>query len=217
MNKVAIINCSPRQKNSVSSYFINEFKNICKDEVQFEELYLSNFKQNPLLLNDLTDFKKIILASPLYVDALPSEMVSFMEEFEKYVKTNKKQNIKIYSIINCGFIEGTQNVHALEMLKIFTKKSNLTWGFGVGIGGGEFMKASQSMPLHFFVKKPVYNALLQLKSSLLEESVHQLDYLLVNAKIPQKIFIAMGDGFWNSKGKTFNLSKKDLLKKHISY
>lgn len=212
MNKVAIINCSPREKNSVSNYFMSELKIICQDTIEFKDFYLSNFKRNPMVIYELIEFSKILFVAPLYVDALPGEMVSFMLELEEVIKSKNKHNIKVYSLINCGFIEGTQNVHAIEMLKIFTKKAGLKWGFGVGIGGGEFMKASNSMPLHFFVKKPVYNALLALKNSIINDTT-STEHLLVNAKIPRKMFISMGNGFWNSKSKTNGLSKKNMYNK----
>lgn len=41
---------------------------------------------------------------------------------ENFLKNHHSENIEIYTVINCGFIEENQNVHAIEMMKILTSK-----------------------------------------------------------------------------------------------
>lgn len=214
MNTVALINCSPREKTSISKYLTDEIKTLINNEIKIKEWCISDFKRNPLIFNELIECKKLVFLAPLYVDALPANMVTFLKELETFFKNHNSKTIEIYTVINCGFIEGSQNVHAIEMMKIFTKKAGLKWGFGVGIGGGEFMGASKSMPLKFFIKKPVYNALLTLKSSLVNDINPSEEYALVSPKLSKRIFIAMGNQFWNSKAKTKGLCKKDLYNKY---
>ena len=55
-----------------------------------------------------------------------------MEEF-----CNKKQiKLNVYAIANNGYIEGVQNEPLFQVLHNFCARSNLTWGGGIGIGGG---------------------------------------------------------------------------------
>lgn len=42
----------------------------------------------------------------------------------------------VYVLTNCGFIEGHQNALNLEQYECWTERAGLTWGGGVGIGGG---------------------------------------------------------------------------------
>lgn len=213
MNRIAMINFSPRGKKGVSHYLFEELKKLINVEVKIDEFVFKDFKKNQLLMNELVSYSRIIFIAPLYVDGLPSDMISFLQDFELIAKAVNKPAIKLYGMINCGFIEGTQNALALEMLQHFAAKANLEWGGGLGIGGGEFMHASQSMPLQFFVKKPVLNGLITFANTI--SARETLDsFLLVNAKLPKPLFLVVGTQFWNSWATKNGLKKKDMLARY---
>ncbi len=158
MNNLCIINGSPRKGKGTSSYLINELIKLLNDDVNTKEYYISNLIQDKNLLNEILSCDKVIFVSPLYADCLPSTMLQFMATFEDFIKEKNNISIDMYCLVNRGFIEGTQNKTAINIFKNYCKRINFNWRFGVGIGDGEFMKGSKSMPLNSRMKKPVYNS-----------------------------------------------------------
>ncbi|GAA0081540.1 flavodoxin [Clostridium sporogenes] len=215
MNSLCIINGSPRKEKGTSSYLINELVQLLNNNIKTKEYYISELMENKNSLQDVISFNKIIFVSPLYADCLPSTMLDFMIYFEDFIKDKKNLNMDMYCLINCGFLEGTQNILAIDILKNYCKRIGLNWRFGVGIGGGEFMASSKNMPLNCKMKMPVYNAFLDLKKDIENSASNPTcsEAILVNAKMPKFIFKLAGNMSWKAMAKKNNLKPKDLYKK----
>ena len=142
MINVCFINGSPKAVNkSNSDIFIQKLTNYFNDDININKYYASKIIIDTSSLNDIIKNDKIVLVSPLYADTVPSGMLEFLSVFEKYLHDNMPdKNIEVYGIINCGFFEGVQCRHALNMFRFFCRKSHLKWRFGIGIGGGEYLK-----------------------------------------------------------------------------
>ncbi|MGL4774220.1 MAG: flavodoxin [Clostridium sp.] len=203
MGKVCVINGSPRRGKSSSSVLVKELKNLFKNGKDIKEYFIDLINEE--CMDEILSNENIIFVSPLYVDSLPSGFVKFLKENEK-----KFIGKRIYGIVNCGFIEGHQNKNAIKILEVFCKYSKANWRFGVGVGGGEFMKASQSMPLKFFIKKPVYNAFLEIINDIESNEINEKNSIFCNARIPRSMFIPMGNTFWINEGKKYGRSKKEI-------
>ena len=212
MINLCVINGSPRKQNSGSSYLISELAKLLDKNVKTKEYYISNLMKDKTLLEEVISYDKIIFTSPLYADCFPSTMLEFMAAFEDFIK--EKDNIKMdmYCLVNCGFLEGTQNKIALNIMNNYCMHLNFNWRFGVGIGGGEFMTGSKDMPLNSRMKKPVYNAFLALKEDIENNSSEVIDNILTNAKMPKIIFKFAANIGWKSMAKKNNLKAKDLYK-----
>lgn len=213
MINLCIINGSPRKGQGTSSYLIGELTKLFGNNVKTKEYYISNFIKNKDLLNEIVSYDKVIFVSPLYADCFPSTMLDFLSTFEDFLK-NKKDNLNIdmYGLVNCGFLEGTQNKTALNILKNYSKKINFNWRFGLGIGGGEFMKDSKDMPINSRMKKPVYDAFLTLTQDIENNSDDPIDNILTNAKMPKFIFKLAANHGWRIIAKRNKLKAKDLYK-----
>jgi multimeric flavodoxin WrbA len=212
MTNLCIINGSPRKGNGSSSCLISELTKLFNDDVKAKEYYISNFMKDKHLLNEILSYDKVIFVSPLYADCLPSTMLEFMATFEDFIKDNNNIKIDMYGLINCGFLEGTQNKTALNILKNYSRRIKFNWRFGVGIGGGEFMKGSKDMPINSRMKRPVYNAFLALKEDIENNSNDLVDNILTNPKMPKFIYKLAGNAGWKSMAKKNNLKAKDLYK-----
>ncbi|WP_434305751.1 flavodoxin [Clostridium botulinum] len=215
MNSLCIINGSPRKEKGTSSYLINELVQLLNNNIKTKEYYISELMEDKNSLQDVISFNKIIFVSPLYADCLPSTMLDFMIYFEDFIKDKKNLNMDMYCLINCGFLEGTQNILAIDILKNYRKRIGLNWRFGVGIGGGEFMASSKNMTLNCKMKMPVYNAFLDLKKDIENSSSNPTcsEAILVNAKMPKFIFKLAGNMSWKTMAKKNNLKPKDLYKR----
>ncbi|MFV3013465.1 flavodoxin [Clostridium botulinum] len=215
MNSLCVINGSPRKEKGTSNYLINELVSLLNNNIKTKEYYISELMKDKDSLQDVISFNKIIFVSPLYADCLPSTMLDFMIYFEEFLKDKRNLNIDMYCLINCGFLEGTQNTLAIDILKNYCKRIDFNWRFGVGIGGGEFMAGSKNMPLNCKMKMPIYNAFLNLKRDI-ENNDSNIDIseaILVNAKMPKFIFKLAGNISWKSMAKKNNLKPKDLYKR----
>ncbi|KOR26694.1 flavodoxin [Clostridium sporogenes] len=215
MNNLCIINGSPKKEKSNSNYLIKELTSLLDNNIKTKEYYIDELMKDSNLLQDVISFNKIIFVSPLYADCLPSTMLNFMIYFEEFLKDKKDLNIDVYCLINCGFLEGTQNNLAIDILKNYCKKVGLNWRFGVGIGGGEFMVSSKNMPLNCKMKMPVYNAFLDLKKDIEnnDSNTNNSEVILVNAKMPKFIFKLAGNISWKVTAKKNNLKSKDLYRR----
>lgn len=212
MINVCFINGSPRKQNSGSSYFISELTKLFSDNVKIKEYFISNLMKDKALLEEIISYDKIVFVCSLYVDCLHSSMLDFMYIFEDFIKEKGNVKLDMYSIVNNGFIEGTQNEVVLNIMENYCKRLNFNWRFGLGIGGGEFMVGSKDMPLNSFMKKPVYNGFLALKEDIENTSTNKLNNILVNAKIPKFLFKLMCNPHWKVEAKKNNLKVKDIYK-----
>lgn len=131
--KTVFINCSPKKRFCASAYFMGLQRLFVKGRKVTEKLRRQSDHQR--ILNELTDADAVVFCLPLYVDSLPSHVLSFLKEMELFCVGNNIR-LTIYSISNNGFIEGNQSEPLLRIFQNFCARSSLKWGGGIGIGGG---------------------------------------------------------------------------------
>lgn len=131
--KTVFINASPKKKFSASAYFLGVQKFFVKGEKVKETL--RNRQDHDRILNTLKDADAVVFCLPLYVDCLPSHVLTFLKEMEGFCRENKSK-LKVYAIANNGYIEGVQSEALLQVFRNFCVRSGLVWGGGMGIGGG---------------------------------------------------------------------------------
>lgn len=132
---ILILNGSPKKKSSTSR-LLGKMAGLllagCK--VQYASLRTKN--EYPAILQQLKDIDALVLAAPLYVDGIPSHVLEFLQQAEDFCIKNNC-HFSVYAISNNGFIEGIHNKSHLRMYECWCRRTGLTWGGGVGIGGGE--------------------------------------------------------------------------------
>ena len=100
------------------------------------------------VLNELEDADTVVFSMPLYVDGVPSHVLPFLKEMEKWCRDNNS-DIRVYVIANNGFIEGRQNESLMQVMENFCIRSGITWCGGLGIGGGVMMNVMRIMIVVF--------------------------------------------------------------------
>ena len=100
------------------------------------------------ILDRLPGADAVVFGLPLYVDGVPSHVLGFLEEMERFCK-EKALHLKVYVIANNGFIEGKQNEPLMQVMEHFCQRAGLTWGGGVGIGGGVMLNVTRIL---FFIQ-----------------------------------------------------------------
>lgn len=169
--KIALINGSPKLKQSASNYILQDLKKLLDSENNtIIECHFSKPQIETRHFEELTDCDAIVFAFPLYVDGIPSHLLNDLVELEKFFSLNKEKDIMVYSIVNSGFYEGHQNKIAIEMMENWCIKAGLKWGQGVGIGAGGMISALRNVPAGYGPRKNIDNALKQLACNILESA-----------------------------------------------
>ncbi len=136
--KVVFINGSPKKNNSASNYFLKLLTAFLKEKTIIEKLRTQNDYDR--ILKQIETADTVVFSIPLYVDNVPSHVLSFLLEMEHFC-VERSLNLKVYAIANNGFIEGKQNKPLFRVLENFCIRSDIEWGGGLGIGGGVMFNA----------------------------------------------------------------------------
>ncbi len=144
--KTVFINGSPKKKLSASGYLLDVQRFFTGGNTVKEKL--TNKSDYKRILDTLKDADAVVFCLPLYVDGVPSHVLSFMKEMELFCKDNQLR-FNVYAISNSGFIEGNQNKALLQVLENFCIKSGINWCGGIGIGGGVMLNVLRIL---FFVQ-----------------------------------------------------------------
>ena len=143
--KTVFINCSPKKKFSASAYFLFLQRLFVGGKKVTEKLRTK--ADYDRILAEVRDADSVVFGLPLYVDGVPSHVLGFLEELEKFCKENCCV-FGVYCVANNGFIEGKQNEPLMQVFEHFCSRAGLRWGGGVGIGGGVMLNVTRIL---FFV------------------------------------------------------------------
>ena len=142
MEKTVLINCSPKRKLSVSGFLMKCAGVLVRGKKEY--LHLRTPADHEPILRALEDAGKVVFVAPLYVDSVPSHVLPFLREMEKYCRENGLK-LKVYVIANNGFIEGKQNEPLMRVMENFCARGGLEWCGGIGIGGGVMLNVERIM------------------------------------------------------------------------
>jgi NAD(P)H-dependent FMN reductase len=87
----------------------------------------------------------VVLAAPLYVDALPAPLLAALKLIAARAATREGPRPLLTAVINCGFPEAQHCDSALAVGRQFAREVGFPWAGGVALGGGEALGAK---PLH---------------------------------------------------------------------
>ena len=88
----------------------------------------------------------IIVAFPLYVDALPYLVTKAFEVIARHKKALQvKKPQRIFTIINNGFPEFHQNALALAICRCFADQCGISWAGALAMGAGEAIGGGQEL------------------------------------------------------------------------
>ncbi len=138
--KTVLINCSPKKRFCASSYFLFLQRCFLSGTKVTEKLRTPGDHER--ILEQLKNADAVIFGVPLYVDGIPSHVLRFLEKMEAFCRENHL-DLHVYCIANNGFIEGKQNEPLMQCFENFCARAGLSWGGGVGIGGGVMLNVTR--------------------------------------------------------------------------
>ncbi|MEG0773759.1 hypothetical protein [Clostridium sp.] len=207
--KLAFINGSPKAKDSASESILKGLKNLFANDEMISEYHFRTPHVDNKHLEQIAECNVIAIAFPLYVDGIPSHMISCLSKMETFFYASPKHNIKVYALVNSGFYEGKQNSLALEMVENWCEKSGLTWGQGIGIGAGGMLPMISNVPYGKGPKKNLGEALKNLSNNI--SSYSRGENIFITPNFPRIAYKLSAEAGWRQKIKSNGLSKKDLF------
>lgn len=201
--KIALINGSPKPRESTSAMLLHDIGSYMKDQAELIEINFHHSKVSSEILEQLKTIDVMIVACPLYVDGLPGHLLSCLSQLENQIQDC---SIYVYGIVNCGFYEGEQANIALDVLKNWCHKTHLSWAGGIGIGGGGGLSQMPSGP-----KVPIDKELQLMAKNILQTQTNDNQY--VSVVFPRFLYKMSAQFGWRRLIKANGGHSKDLSKR----
>lgn len=212
--KILMIDGSPKPRNSNSAYFLGELEKLLPEGTQIQKRSVNQKKQWKDSFAEVAQTDLLVIAFPLYVDGIQSVLLQYLVELEEYLHAQeRRRTIKVYVLSNCGFPEGIQNHLAIDMMKCWCHRAGLSWGCGIGIGGGEMMGGMKSVLPGTGPKKSLGKALKAFAALAAKQESGETIYC--NPNFSRFLFVLVGNKSWDAQAKKIGISKKQMKRRAI--
>ncbi len=168
----------------------------------------------------------IILAFPLYIDALPYLATKALEVISRHLESRESgRPCGLFTLVNNGFPEAHQNALALAICRSFAEQSGISWAGGLAMGAGEMIGGGKLLTQTRRSGPPikhVIEALDRVGEDLAEGRVvlSQAQRLISKVPIPvvssgiwRWLFPRFAALFWKAKARKNNVNAKDMYVK----
>ncbi|WP_052421451.1 hypothetical protein [Paenibacillus sp. FSL R7-0273] len=208
--RIVLVNGSPKGGASNSGILLEKLKPLITDGNELS-MYRVNVKPlKPEQYRELNEADVLVLAFPLYFDAIPSHLLRMMVELEKFRGLEPgNPGLTVYALINNGFYEGHQCKIAADIVRNWCSRSGFRFGMAVGHGAGEMFKSLSQVPLGKGPLKNLGKAMHQLSAAIYTRS--SADSLFIQPNFPRIAWrLAATHSFWHARAKKNGLRPKDL-------
>lgn len=207
--KIALINGSPRRKNSASAFLLKELSEKSADCVCTEIALHARGTVTDTAVSELLESDALVLAFPLYVDGVPSHLLAELCEMQRLLAGRKP--LSVYAMVNCGFFEGQQAKTALRIIENWCVRCGFGWCGGIGVGGGGMLLSLRNVPAGHGPRKPVSEAVSCLSEAIRES--RPINNRFVSPAFPRLLYKLAAQSGWREKIRKNGLRPKDLSRR----
>lgn len=207
--KIALINGSPKVKNSASGTLLDDLKSYFGEQTEIVEFGFHASTMPSGAIEELANADAWVFAFPLYVDGIPGHLLSCLVQLEEARLQNPQSHI--YGIVNCGFYEGIQAEFALKVLQNWSVKTGFVWGGGIGVGGGGALAMMPKVEGGKGPRAPIEKALSVLADTILKREAQENRY--VSVAFPRFMYRMAAQLGWRQAIKANGGKAKDLGKR----
>lgn len=223
--KGIIINGSPKRNGGASGVLLDDLRSLLDPDTETSIMAVTashpaassaytgmRWEPSPEEQKQLCGLSFLVLSFPLYVDGIPSHLLSFLTELEWQKKTNQlledAEPLAVYAAVNCGFYEGAQASIALRIVKNWCIRCGFTYKQGIGCGAGAMLPHLKGAPLNKGMKKPLGAALKDMAGNIgrLERGKDHL----ISLSFPRPLYMAAAHIGWKKQGRHNGLTVKEL-------
>lgn len=201
--KIALINASPKTTDSTSKVLLQSLKTYFPNE-KIVELHWSSgdFHQQKRkgnleveMFERIASCEAVVFAFPLYIDSVPSHLLRFLPDFEKYLKTRGTYTLKrVYAIVNNGFFDPKQDIPAIEVMENWALHCGLTFGQGIGVCGGGLISVLGMLPKGWGPKKNIEKSMKQLAKNITTKKIYPIGLVMPN--FPKFLYKIVAEAIW---------------------
>jgi len=143
--KLTVFNGSPRGKGSNTEILLEQFTKgfMTTDGNSYELAYLVNTKQQDEFVRLFSEADLVLLAFPLYTDAMPGIVKTFIESLEPLC--GRKGNPDIGFIVQSGFPEAIHSQYVARYLEKLAGRLGCVYKGTVIKGGVEGIKGQPAL------------------------------------------------------------------------
>lgn len=207
--RIALINGSPKWKNSASAFLLKELSEKLADCVCTEISLHARGTDTGAAVSELLEADALTLAFPLYVDGVPSHLLAKLCEMQCLL--DGKKLLSVYAIVNCGFFEGQQSKVALRIVENWCARCGFDWCGGIGIGGGGMLLSLRNVPAGYGPRKPVSEAISCLSEAIRENQ--PMNNRFVSPAFPCLLYKLAAQSGWRKEIRKNGLRSKDLSRR----
>ena len=211
MKKVIFLNGSPKRKRAVSEKFLKIAEDCLEGQIRGEKLYIYESEFSDGFFESIYEADAVVMALPLYIDCLPARVLEFMTESKEYLKNRELRRPELYFIINCGFLEYSQNDTAIEIIEKYAEKTGFDYRGGISIGSGAMILQSRKKEA---LEKVLQEMAQEVKAFYDTEEMQETTVRKINVDMPRFLFKAKADKLWVEAGAKKGLDKKALKAKY---
>jgi len=99
------------------------------------------------VLQKMDDSDLVVLAFPLYVDSLPSQMIKFLERVYEHRDGKDGPQPRLVAICQSGFPESKHCDYAVRICQFFARDAGFRWAGGLSVGGGSAVHGTELVKL----------------------------------------------------------------------
>ncbi len=188
----------PSNSGSLGGYFVERLigRGVGAQMLSIPRAFRSE-QATEALLEAVDGAELLVLASPLYVDSLPSGVIRALELI---AGRKRPAQARFAAVLNCGFPEAEQNRTALAICRRFAAEAGFEWAGGLALGMGEAIAGRPLKEAGGMVRR-VVKALELAGDSLAagqpvpEEAVR----LMAKPLVPRWLYILMGNRGWKKR------------------
>ena len=204
--KIALINASPKIKESASGALIKDFLSCAHEKCDCTVIAMNKPTVTDEIIESLKTCEAWVIFYPVYVDGVPGHILSCLKVLEE-----KKENFgqkNIYAVPNCGFHDGRQCEPSIEIIGHWSQRAGHFFGGGVGIGGGGALTALLRMKPGDRPKSKIDKSLNFLLEKLLQGGSFQNIYSSVS--LPRAIYKMIAEQGWKRSLVKNGKKRKDI-------
>lgn len=194
MEKLMIINGSPRAPKSNSKLYIQAF--LSGWSGAYDQYSLTERRQEDCLAR-LEACSDLLLVFPLYTDGLPSGLMAFLQAM---LAQPLSHPLRVHVAINCGFLEPSQNDVAVDMIRLFCKRGGHSFGSCLRISCGEAFPTTPFMTI-------ARRKLRKLAAAIAKGRPVQLT---ASMPLTKRMFLNAAQRYWLGRGWSFGVTGQEM-------
>ncbi|MBQ6493490.1 MAG: flavodoxin family protein [Erysipelotrichaceae bacterium] len=207
--KTVLFNASMRNVKGNSAILARQLQKQLNGDVPIIDLsgYLNRMDE---LMKEFEDVETIVLCTPLYVDGLPSQLIRFMEKYEREYTGGRK---KIYVLANMGLFESRQLVNLMSAVRQWSDKMRFEYNGGLAVSAGEMIgPLTEAMPFGKWVTKEVAEGTNRLAGAI--NRSEKIEDIYTDAyRFPRWLYIAIANSGWKRMAKAAGIDPKELFRR----